>query len=181
VTDAANVLVLFAHPAIHRSRANRALRAAAEAVPGVAVHDLYESYPDFSIDVGAEQQRIAGCRALVLQHPLYWYAAPAMVKEWLDLVLTYGFAYGRKGDAIRGKPWLQVVTAAGSEEDYAPQGANRYAVTEFLRPFEATASLCGCRWESPFVVHDSRGLSADGLIAAGQAYAARLAQLASAT
>ncbi|MBP0656770.1 hypothetical protein J8J20_23120, partial [Mycobacterium tuberculosis] len=42
------ILVLFAHPAYRRSRSNRALRFAAEALDGVTLHDLYETYPEFA-------------------------------------------------------------------------------------------------------------------------------------
>lgn len=78
------VLLLFAHPAIHKSRANRALFAAAQAVEGLTVRNLYEIYPDFLIDA-AEQRLLESHDVVVLQHPFYWYSAPSLVKEWLDL------------------------------------------------------------------------------------------------
>jgi glutathione-regulated potassium-efflux system ancillary protein KefG len=173
-----SVLVLFAHPALHRSRANRALLDAASSVPGVEVHDLYETYPDLIIDMENEQRRIAAARALVFQHPFYWYSAPSLIKEWLDVVLTHGFAYGRGGTAIAGKPWLQAVTAGGPHEAYRAGGYNRFSTDDLLRPFEATAGLCGCRWQAPFLVHESRQLPDAALGAAAVAYAQRLAALA---
>ena len=45
------VLILFAHPALHKSRVNRRLAAAVRHLEGVTFHDLYEEYPDFNIDV----------------------------------------------------------------------------------------------------------------------------------
>src|SRR5215470_14009042 len=92
-----SVLVLFAHPAYHRSRANRAMADAVRELEGVTFHDLYEAYPDLLIDVGFEQEQLRRHEVVVCQHPFYWYSSPSIVKEWLDLVLTHGWAYGDKG------------------------------------------------------------------------------------
>ena len=80
-----SVLVLFAHPSIESSRANHVLRQAIEEVPGVRVHDLYATYRDFFIDVAKEQALLLEHRALVFQHPFYWYSCPPLLKEWMDL------------------------------------------------------------------------------------------------
>ncbi len=172
-----SLLLILAHPAYHRSRANRALRVAAETVAGVTVHDLYETYPDFLIDVPAEQAQLAAHDVIVLQHPFYWYSGPALVKEWLDLVLTQGWAFGAGGVALAGKTWMQAVTTGGPAAAYEPGGLNRFTVEELLRPFEATAHLCGCRWAAPFVVTGSRQRPAAGLIEEATRYAARLEAL----
>lgn len=169
-----HVLLVCAHPAYHRSRANRALRAAAEGVAGVTVHDLYEAYPDYLVDAGAEQARLLAHDHIVLLHPFYWYSAPALLKEWLDSVLEHGWAYGEGGRALAGKSWVQAITAGGPVASYTPAGRNRFSIEELLRPFEATAQLCGCAWRPPFVLHDSRLLDAPALMAAGRAFATRL-------
>jgi putative NADPH-quinone reductase len=46
------ILVLFAHPAYHRSHANLRLVEAVRDLPDITLHDLYEEYPDFNIDDG---------------------------------------------------------------------------------------------------------------------------------
>jgi glutathione-regulated potassium-efflux system ancillary protein KefG len=107
------VLVLHAHPAPRRSRVNAAMLAAARGVEGVTVRELYEEYPDFFIDVKAEQEVVAAHDVVVMQHPFYWYATPALVKEWFDLVLTPGWAYGEGGTALRGKRWMHAVSTGG--------------------------------------------------------------------
>lgn len=175
------VLVLHAHPAPHRSLANAALVDAIRDLPDVTLHDLYDSYPDFLIDIEAEQDLLVRHDVIVLQHPLFWYSAPAIVKEWLDVVLEHGFAYGEAGVALQGKSWLQAVTTGGGAAAYGPSGRNRFTIDELLRPFEATAALCGCRWLDPFVVHAAHQLDADGLAAACGQYRARIAALAKST
>ena len=59
------VLVLFAHPALERSRCNRRLIRGIERLSGVTFHDLYEAYPDLHLDVRAEQELLATARALI--------------------------------------------------------------------------------------------------------------------
>jgi len=130
---------------------------------GVHFHDLYEAYPRFDIDVGYEQQLLSDHDIIVLQHPLYWYSTPAILKEWQDLVLEHGWAYGAQGNALQGKRWLQVVTAGGSEEAYCARGANRLTVRQLLSPLEQTARLCGMRFLPPFVVHGTHTIVREGL------------------
>src|SRR5688572_10508134 len=94
IAENAAVLVLYCHPMPHRSRVNRALLDAIRGVAGVTVHDLYETYPDFALDIAWEQLLLARHRVVVFQHPFYWYSTPALLKEWQDQVLTFGWAYG---------------------------------------------------------------------------------------
>jgi glutathione-regulated potassium-efflux system ancillary protein KefG len=171
------VLVLFAHPAYHRSRANRALADAVRDVEGVTLRDLYETYPDMLIDVEAEQALLTRHDALVLQHPFYWYSAPALVKEWLDLVLAHGWAYGETGRALEGKLWMHAISSGGRAENYGPKGLNRFSVEELLRPFEATAHLCRMIWRAPFVVHASHLKNDAALADAARAYRAQVLAL----
>lgn len=149
------VLVLFAHPAFERSRVNRALVDALAGLEGVTFHDLYEAWPDFHIDVPTEQDLLVQHDVIVLQFPFYWYSAPALVKEWLDLVLEHGWAYGSKGKKLRSKKLLVATTTGGPQEAYGPDGYNRFTMRELLRPYEQTALLCGMTWLAPFVVHGS--------------------------
>lgn len=173
----AKVLVLFAHPALENSRVNRELLAVARSVEGLTVHDLYEAYPDFHIDVPAEQARLEAHGALVLQHPLFWYSAPSLVKEWLDLVLEWGWAYGTDGDALQGKAWLQALTAGGGVETYCPSGYNNFSIRELLTPFEQTANLCGMRYLPPFAVFGANRLSSEAIALHASAYREVLTRL----
>ena len=94
-------LVLFAHPAHRHSRTNRLMLEAARRIAGVTIVDLYADYPRFEIDVEREQQRLLEHDAIVFQFPLYWYSTPSLLKEWQDLVLEHGFAYGEHGRGPR--------------------------------------------------------------------------------
>lgn len=172
-----SILIIFAHPAIHRSRANRAMAEAVRDLPGVTFHDLYETYPDLLIDVAHEQRLLSEHDALVVQHPFYWYSAPALVKEWLDLVLTHGWAYGENGAALRGKTWMSAITTGGREHAYTPEGYNRFTIPELMRPFEATAGLCGMPWREPFVLTPAQMETEAALKAAAASYRAHILAL----
>ena len=140
-----NILVIFAHPNRSQSRVNQAMRAAIEDLPQVTVVDLYEEYPDFLIDVKREQARLVEHQLLVFQHPFYWYSCPPLLKEWLDVVLEQGFAYGDGGTALKGLDFMQVISTGAPAEAYQPHAYHQFTITDLLRPFEATALLCGWR------------------------------------
>jgi putative NADPH-quinone reductase len=122
----------------------------------VSVVDLYAEYPDLQIDVDVEQSRLQAHGAVVFLHPLYWYSTPAMLKQWQDLVLEYGFAYGQGGTALAGKPMMIAFSAGGEAGAYVPGGANRFTIDEFLRPLEQTAHLCRMPFLPPLAFFGSR-------------------------
>ncbi len=157
------ILVLFAHPAIHKSRVQLNLIKALKSLDHVTIHNLYQTYPDFYIDIKQEQELLAQHDLIIWQHPFYWYSAPAILKEWQDLVLEHGFAYGKNGHALTGKTLLSVISTGGSRSTYSEQGFNRYPITQFLLPFAQTAFLCGMNYLPPFVVHGSHLLTAENI------------------
>ena len=173
----ARVLVLFAHPALEKSRVHRRLVERVRGLSGVTLHDLYEAYPDFDVDVRREQELLLAHDVVVLQHPLYWYSTPALVKQWEDLVLEHGWAYGRDGRALVGKVMLNALTAGGPEGAYHPEGANRLTIRELLAPLEQTARLCGMRYLAPFVVFGTHRLRPAEIEGQAAGYAALLAGL----
>src|SRR3990167_1350692 len=147
------VLVLAAHPNWRESRVNSRMLATARNNEGVHVRALYALYPDYDIDVGAEQAAAAAAALIVLLHSIQWYSMPALQKLWLDEVLTYGWAYGHGGTALQGKDLWLVATTGGPESSYHPQSYNRYFFDAFLPPYEQTATLCGMRFLPPLVLH----------------------------
>ncbi|USQ95720.1 glutathione-regulated potassium-efflux system oxidoreductase KefF [Caulobacter sp. RL271] len=171
------VLLVLAHPALERSRANRALAKAAKGLSGVTFKDLYETYPDFVVDIETEQAALVAHDVVALQFPLFWYSPPALMKEWLDLVWLHGFAYGEGGEALKGKRLFVACTTGASAKAYHAHGYNRFSMDEFLRPLEQTAHLCGMEWETPFVVHGASVKDDAALKAEAERYKARVASL----
>ncbi len=153
------ILILFAHPALEKSRVNRVLASRVKDIPGVTFHDLYEAYPDFDIDVQREQKFLNEHDVVVFHHPFFWYSTPAILKEWQDLVLVHGWAYGRGGTALHGKRMFNVISTGGRETAYQKKGYNRFTIRELLAPIEQTARLCGLDYLPPFVVHGTHGMT----------------------
>jgi len=147
------ILILFAHPVLERSRVNRRLLAVAREVTGVTIHDLYDVYPTLDIDAKREQRLLDDHDVIVFQHPFYWYSTPAILKEWQDLVLEHGWAYGHGGTHLRGKITLNALTTGGPASAYHREGYNRFTIRELLTPWDQTAHLCGMRFLAPFAVH----------------------------
>jgi len=171
------ILVLFAHPALHKSRVNRVLVSAAREVEGVTVHDLYERYPDFDIAVAHEQELLLGHDVIVMQHPFFWYSVPAILKEWMDLVLEHGWAYGGQGAKLSGKRLMSAVSTGGGDVAYTPEGINRHTMREFLRPIEQTARLCKMVYLPPFLVQGTHRLSDEDIQSHAADYRRLLAAL----
>lgn len=156
------VLILFAHPSLERSEINSHLTPIARETEGCTLVDLYGEYPDYRIDINREQRRLCEHDVIVFLFPLFWYSTPALLKEWQDLVLEYGFAYGSGGTALAGKYFLCACTAGGPETAYRSAGYNHYGLRELLRPLEQTASLCQMPYLPPFVLFGSRTAVEEG-------------------
>ena len=153
------ILVYYAHPGEKYSRVNSKMAAVAKECSYVTYVDLYAEYPRFVIDVDKEQQRLLDHDIIIFQHPVFWYSTPAIVKEWFDLVLEYGFAYGTGGDKLKGKYMMNAVTAAGSKDAYSESGFQNFRLRTFFTPLEQTARLCQMSYLAPFVLYSS--LAAD--------------------
>ncbi len=173
----ARTLILFAHPALEKSRVHRRL---VGLVPdtGITFHDLYERYPDFEIDVDVEQKLLLDHDLIVLQHPFFWYSTPPLIKQWEDLVLEHGWAYGSSGAALKGKRVISLISTGGGAEAYQRDGYNRFTIRQFLAPIEQTVRLCGMDYLPPYVIHGTHRMSVPDIEVEGEKYAETLRLLA---
>jgi glutathione-regulated potassium-efflux system ancillary protein KefG len=151
------ILIIFAHPRFEKSRSNKILLTGLN--PEVTFHDLYEKYPDFNIDLNYEKQLLLQHDVIIWHHPFYWYSCPPLLKQWIDIVLEYGWAYGKGGTALAGKFVFNAITSGGGREMYSKEGHNRFTLNQFLVPFEQTAALCKMVYLPPFAVQGTHKLS----------------------
>lgn len=171
------ITLIYAHPYPQRSRANRALLSALSDVPELSVRSLYDLYPDFSIDVEAEQSALVSARVVVWQCPMYWYSVPPLLKLWFDKVLSFGWAYGEDAHALRGKICRWVVTTGGDQHAFSASGVHERAFEQFVAPVEQTARFCGMRWSPPFVLHHAHRVDAETLKARARGLREQLVSL----
>jgi glutathione-regulated potassium-efflux system ancillary protein KefG len=162
------ILVLFAHPLFEKSRIHKAL---VRGIPKeVTFHDLYEAYPDFNIDVEKEKELLLAHDLIIWEHPLYWYSSPAILKQWIDMVLEPGWAYGQGGTALANKMVFQVLSTGGAITTYLPEGYHHSTLEEFLLPFKRTAELCNMKYLPPFVAHGSHRMTEETMASLGADY-----------
>lgn len=154
-----SLLIVFAHPAYEKSRINKALINQVSNLAHVTVHDIYEEYPDFDIDSEREKTMLLKHDIIILHHPFYWYSLPPLLKQWIDLVFEYGWAYGTTGTRLQNKKLLNVISTGGSFSAYQKEGHNRYTIKELLAPMDQTAFLCKMTYYPPFVIHSSHLLN----------------------
>ena len=171
------ILLLFAHPRFEQSRSNAALVKHLPDAPNLTFHDLYENYPDFNVNIAIEKQLLLEHNIIILHHPFYWYSAPPLVKQWIDMVLEFGWAYGPGGDKLAGKLVFNTITSGGARNAYQRNGRNRFTVRELLAPFEQTFRLCSMTYLPPFAVQGTHQLSLEELEHYGSQYQTLLQRL----
>ena len=178
VTPMPDILILFAHPRLEKSRANSALLKGLPQHEHITFHDLYEHYPDLHIDIRREQALLEKHDIVVLHHPFYWYSVPPLMKQYFDLVYAFGWAYGPGGTALKDKFCFHVLTSGGNEAAYSADGFHGHTLHDFLLPLKRTATLCGMRWLPPFAVQGTHRMGDSDLERAGARYGLLLTALA---
>jgi len=171
------VLILFAHPRFERSSNNAFLIKQIPQIPEITFHDLYEKYPDFNIDIEYEKKLLAEHQVIILQHPFYWYSAPPLMKQWIDLVLQFGWAYGPGGGALQGKIVFNSITTGGQRSAYSNEGYNRFTIRQLLAPFDQTAVLCKMIYLPPFVIHGTHVITKEEIGLKAQQYSGILERM----
>jgi putative NADPH-quinone reductase len=145
------VLFVIAHPNIEQSFANRTIIENYKKLNiETEYDDLYKLYPDYKFDVKKEQEKLVNSDIIVLQFPYYWYDVPFLLKKWFEDVLLYGFAYGSKGTALRGKRLLVSFTTGAPVEAYKGD-SEMFTLKELTTIYNQIAVFCGMKYEG-FIV-----------------------------
>ena len=145
-------IVILAHPNIEQSTVNKTwVDALSKNSAEVGVHDIYKTYPDWNIDVAAEQQLLEKYDRIVFQYPIYWYNMPPLLKKWFDEVFAYGWCYGANGDKLEKKNIGLVVSTGGVEGAYTKEVYGE--ISTFVKQIEATAKFVRANFDSFHVFH----------------------------
>ncbi|WP_028544383.1 NAD(P)H-dependent oxidoreductase [Paenibacillus taiwanensis] len=137
-------LVILTHPNLEVSRINQCWKEELQQYPDeITIHELYKEYPDWNIDVTREQHLLEAYNHVILQFPLYWYSYPPLLKKWFDDVFAYGWAYGSKGDKLKGKKFGLAISIGDKKENYMPEGSVSFTVDEVIAPFKASTRHVG--------------------------------------
>ena len=156
-----NILVISGHPNLQQSTANSTILAElASGLPTAEIRKLDELYPNFQINVEAEQEALAKADIIVWQFPVNWYHFPAIMQKWLSDVFTYGFAYGSE-QKLAGKKLYISCTTASPEEAYQHDGAQKHTIEEYSYAYQQTAALCGLEFAG--IIHSGGMLYIPGM------------------
>lgn len=132
-------LIILAHPHMEDSRVNKRWKQELIQHPEeIVIHELYKEYPDWNIDIQKEQTLLEAHDLIIFQFPLYWYSYPPLLKKWLDDVFAHGWAYGSKGNKLKGKKFGIAMSIGDKKENYSPTGAIGFTVDEVITPFKAS-------------------------------------------
>ncbi len=154
-------IVILAHPNIEQSLVSKSwINALKENHAEVKIHNIYEAYPDWKIDVEAEQKLVSAYDRIIFQFPVQWLNMTPLMKKWFDDVLSYGWAYGPKGDKLVGKEIGAAVSAGSPEEAYQLGGKNLFPLSQLLSPIEATVNFVNAKYHS---FHAFYGVFSDDL------------------
>jgi len=132
-------LIIVTHPDINNSVINKRWLNELEKFPEkFRIHQLHEVYPDQKFDILAEQMLVEEHDHIIFQFPYYWYYGPALLKKWLDEVLTHGWAYGSKSVfAFRGKK-VALAISLGLKEEHLQRGTPlKFNLKDLTAPYEA--------------------------------------------
>jgi len=170
------ILIVLAHPDPKHSNANKQLLDTVSGMNNVVINDLYDKYPDFHINIKAEQKLLTAAKLVIFQFPIYWYNVPALLKQWQEVVLTRGFAFGKSDQErnLSGKPCLALVTTGHKKLSYQKDGYDQYSIEEFLRPMEQMAYHCKMKYHSPLVVYRAHRANDSELNQLGKEYSQRI-------
>ncbi len=168
------ILNLVFHPDLKQSRVNSIWKKQLEDSGKITTsRDLYQEYPDFNIDVQKEQELLLSHDRIIFQFPLYWYATPPLLKKWLDDVLAFDFAYGTKGDKLKGKDMQLIVSVGGRAQFYS--GFDIFAsIPDLLRPFQLTANLTQMNYLIPEYMFEADATEPDAIEAFARNFAQKI-------
>ncbi|MCW9718039.1 NAD(P)H-dependent oxidoreductase [Avibacterium sp. 21-599] len=141
-------LIIFAHPngqgSFNRSILDRVKSTSEKRAVETQVRDLYQlnfnpviSWNELQganqgitpEEIRYEHQLIREADLITLVYPLWWMGFPAILKGYLDRVLSHGFAYktenGQSVGLLQGKKMQQFITIGSNVEKYQQFGIDK--------------------------------------------------------
>jgi glutathione-regulated potassium-efflux system ancillary protein KefF len=151
-------LLILAHPYYTRSIANKTIvNELSDKYPDLEVRDIFQRYPDYQIDVAAEQQALLRHETVILQYPMFWFNMPAILKLWFDEVFSYQFAYGSQGDKLKNKKVLLSMTVGQAEKNLINEHEN--LIESFLKSVHHSIQYSQMNLSGTFLLFDVSPLS----------------------
>lgn len=141
-------LMILAHPYFDVSVANKTIIQELQKQDlDLEIRDIHHLYPNYQIDVTAEQEALLRHDTVILQYPMFWFSTPAILKHWFDSVFTYQFAYGSKGDKLKNKKLFPSLTVGQVEGNF--YDGEHFLIDDFLRSIQKSAEYAQMEYLKP--------------------------------
>ncbi|XP_070758344.1 NAD(P)H dehydrogenase [quinone] 1 isoform X2 [Enoplosus armatus] len=106
-----------------------------------------------SDDIVAEQHKVEEAELVIFQFPLYWFSVPAIMKGWMDRVLSQGFAFSLEkmynNGVFKDKKAMLSFTTGATQSMFRPDGING-DINVTLWPLQnGTLHFCGFQVLAP--------------------------------
>ncbi len=144
-------LMILAHPAIEKSIGNKIISKNFSKENNTEVRHLDQLYPDFNIDVKAEQEALLSADTIILQFPLFWYNVPAILKHWIDTVFEYGFAFGLES-TLNNKNIIVSFTIGSPNKYYSAD-----VIEKICFPLKGLTQYCNLNYVGELFSNDING------------------------
>lgn len=102
----------------------------------------------FADDLKAEMDKLDWADFILLNFPLWWSSAPAILKGWFDRVLAFGYSY-HPGESkfstgkFLGKKAMCAISTGGTPESYTTGGENGEFESMIYHITHGTLNYCG--------------------------------------
>lgn len=137
-----NILIISGHTNLNDSVVNKEILTKYEKLfPEAQIVYLDKLYPDFKIDVKAEQEKLVKADIIILQYPIFWYHMPSIMERWMEETFQHGFSHGSTGDKLKGKKLIASFTTGAPEELYHKDAVYGYEIEDFLPAIKLTCAL----------------------------------------
>ncbi|MDN8272490.1 NAD(P)H-dependent oxidoreductase [Acinetobacter baumannii] len=151
-------LLILAHPYYTQSIANKTIvNELIKTYPDLEVRDIFQLYPDYKIDVSAEQEALLRHDTIILQYPMFWFNMPAILKLWFDEVFTYQFAYGSQGDKLKDKKVIISMTVGQKEANMVNDQEN--LIDSFLKSVQHSIQYTQMQLSATYLLYEVSPLS----------------------
>ena len=152
-------LLIISHPEISESASQQFFLNAITPTDDITIHHLDACYATSPIDVERELDLLNTHDRIIFQFPLYWYSAPALLKEWQDLVFSAKGIWTPGGTLLAGKEFGIVLAVGVNATAYQAGGREGVTIDELMRPYQAVARHMGMTYLPTFATHQFSYLS----------------------
>jgi putative NADPH-quinone reductase len=147
--------MILAHPDIGKSIGNKTISNTFAKSENTELRHLDLLYPDFNINIKAEQEALLKADTIIFQFPLFWYNMPAILKHWIDKVFEYGFAFGAES-TLNKKKIIVSFTIGSPVKDYPSE-----IIQKIVFPLQGLAEYCNLEYVGELFCNDINGYSVE--------------------